>query len=127
MRFCSNCQNMYYLQVEPNNTQSLILFCRQCGNKETNLTNEDLTISRLQIKKNEQSFHHIINKYTKFDPTLERRNDILCPNASCDTNIQNNSNAPERDVVYIRYDEKNMKYAFLCCTCDTIWNSIPNT
>ena len=125
MRFCSNCQNMYYLQVEATESQSLILFCRQCGNKDSNLSNDDLTISKILIKKSEQSFHHIINKYTKFDPTLERRHDILCPNDSCNTNLKSQAN--ERDVVYIRYDETNMKYVFLCCICDTIWNSIPNT
>ena len=128
MRFCSNCQNMYYIHFDNNNPNSFTFICRQCGDKKTDLDNDDYTISKLMIKKNKniQSFHHIINKYTKFDPTLERKNDILCPNPNCETNTNTNINSinNNREIIYIRYDEENMKYAFLCCTCDTVWNSI---
>ena len=33
--------------------------------------------------KGEQNFHHIINKYTKLDPTLPRVYNIPCPNKEC--------------------------------------------
>ena len=28
-----------------------------------------------------------------------------------------------REVIYIRYDEVNMKYVYLCAVCDTVWNT----
>jgi len=126
MKFCSNCNNMYYHQIDE--TNSLKFFCRYCGKVDTDLTNSDFTVSKIQIKKNSQTFNHIINPYTKYDPTLERRTDILCPNASCKTNKAGSKDGKnsKREVVYIRYDDTNMKYVFTCCVCDTIWNSIPN-
>jgi hypothetical protein len=117
---------MYYHQIDE--TNSLKFFCRYCGKVDTDLTNSDFTVSKIQIKKNSQTFNHIINPYTKYDPTLERRTDILCPNASCKTNKAGSKDGKnsKREVVYIRYDDTNMKYVFTCCVCDTIWNSIPN-
>ena len=28
-----------------------------------------------------------------------------------------------REVIYIRYDEMNMKYVYMCAVCDTVWNT----
>jgi hypothetical protein len=28
-----------------------------------------------------------------------------------------------REVIYIRYDEVNMKYVYMCTVCDTVWNT----
>ena len=119
MHFCSNCQNMYYIRVNDNNPNQLVYYCRQCGNEDTSITNNNICVSKLQIKKNEQSFNHMINKYTKMDPTLPRINTILCPNPECETNTKN----VEREIIYIRYDETNMKYVYVCSTCDTVWKT----
>jgi len=119
MHFCSNCQNMYYIRVNDNNPNQLVYYCRQCGNEDTAITNDNICVSKLQIKKNEQSFIHMINKYTKLDPTLPRINTILCPNPECETNTKN----VEREIIYIRYDETNMKYVYVCSTCDTVWKT----
>lgn len=119
MHFCSNCQNMYYIRVNDNNPNQLVYYCRQCGNEDTNITNDNICVSKLQIKKNEQSFNHIINKYTKLDPTLPRISTILCPNPECETNTKNS----EREIIYIRYDDTNMKYVYVCSTCDTVWKT----
>ena len=76
-------------------------------------------LTKIQIKKSEQSFNHIINKYTKLDPTLPRVSNILCPDPDCPTNTKNEP----REIIYIRYDDTNMKYIYLCSTCDTVWNT----
>jgi len=119
MHFCSNCQNMYYIRINDNDPNKLVYYCRQCGNEDSNITNDNICVSKLQIKKNEQSFTHIINKYTKLDPTLPRINTILCPNPECETNTKN----VEREIIYIRYDDTNMKYIYLCSTCNTVWKT----
>jgi len=119
MHFCSNCQNMYYIRINDNDPNKLVYYCRQCGNEDSNITNDNICVSKLQIKKNEQSFTHIINKYTKLDPTLPRINTILCPNSECETNTKN----VEREIIYIRYDDTNMKYIYLCSTCNTVWKT----
>ena len=119
MHFCSNCQNMYYIRINEDDPNKLVYYCRNCGNENTNLSIENVTVSKLQIKKSEQSFNHIINKYTKLDPTLPRINTILCPNVDCETNTKNK----EREIIYIRYDDTNMKYVYLCSCCDTVWKA----
>lgn len=122
MFFCSNCQNMYYIRINESDPNKLVYYCRQCGNEDTNISSDNICVSKLQIKKNEQSFNHIINKYTKFDPTLPRINTILCPNQECETNTKSS----EREIIYIRYDNTNMKYVYVCSTCNTVWKTASN-
>jgi len=123
MFFCSNCQNMYYIRINESDPNKLVYYCRHCGNEDTNISSDNICVSKLQIKKNEQSFNHIINKYTKFDPTLPRINTILCPNHECETNTKSS----EREIIYIRYDDTNMKYVYVCSTCDTVWKTASDT
>ena len=119
MHFCSNCKNMYYIRINAENPNQLVYYCRNCGNEDQLLAIDNVCVSKTQIKKSEQSFSHIINKYTKLDPTLPRMNKILCPNAECKTNTEN----VEREIIYIRYDDTNIKYVYLCSTCDNIWKT----
>lgn len=119
MHFCTQCQNMYYISIDPNDVNKLIYYCRNCGNKDSTLSVENVTVTKIQLKKSEQEFSHIINQYTKLDPTLPRINKILCPNPECSTNT---SDTP-REIIYIRYDDINMKYVYLCSTCDTVWKT----
>jgi DNA-directed RNA polymerase subunit M/transcription elongation factor TFIIS len=110
---------MYYIRINSDNPNKLVYYCRNCGNEDKLLAIDNVCVSKIQIKKNEQSFHNIINKYTKLDPTLPRINTILCPNAECKTNTQ----AEEREIIYLRYDDTNMKYVYLCSCCDTVWKT----
>ena len=119
MHFCSNCKNMYYIRINAENPNKLVYYCRNCGNEDQLLAIDNVCVSKTQIKKSEQSFNHIINKYTKLDPTLPRINKVLCPNAECKTNTED----AEREIIYIRYDDTNIKYVYLCSTCDTIWKT----
>jgi DNA-directed RNA polymerase subunit M/transcription elongation factor TFIIS len=119
MHFCSQCQNMYYISIDPEDTNKLVYYCRNCGNKDSTLSISNVTVLKVQLKKSEQEFSHIINKYTKLDPTLPRINKILCPNPECSTNTDDTS----REIIYIRYDDINMKYVYLCSTCDTVWKT----
>lgn len=119
MHFCSNCQNMYYIRINESDPNTLDYYCRNCGNEDKMLASENVCVSKIQIKKTSQSFNHIINKYTKLDPTLPRINTILCPNPDCETNTK----GKEREIIYVRYDDINMKYIYLCSTCDTVWQT----
>jgi len=123
MRFCNNCDNMYYIRINSDNPNKLVYYCRNCGNEDQIITNDTVTVSKTIIKKTEQSFGHIINKYTKLDPTLPRISNILCPNADCSTNTDDK----EREIIYIRYDDVNMKYVYLCSECDTVWHTNEQT
>jgi DNA-directed RNA polymerase subunit M/transcription elongation factor TFIIS len=119
MHFCSECKNMYYISIDESDLNKLIYYCRNCGHKDSTLSTENVVVTKNQLKKSEQEFSHIINKYTKFDPTLPRINNILCPNADCNTNKKDGSH--EREIIYIRYDDTNMKYVYLCWDCELVW------
>ncbi len=119
MHFCINCENMYYIQLDEKNPNALVYYCRKCGDINENITMDNVSISKIQLKKGEQQFNSIVNKYTKLDPTLPRIDRVLCPNNDCNTN---HPDTPElREIIYIRYDDSNMKYIYLCSTCDTVW------
>ena len=119
MHFCSVCNNMYYLRIDEQNPNKLDYYCRNCGHEDKLLAHENMCVSKTYIKKNDQSFNHIINEYTKLDPTLPRVSTILCPNPECETNTNN----VKREIIYIRYDDTNMKYVYLCSECSTIWQT----
>jgi DNA-directed RNA polymerase subunit M/transcription elongation factor TFIIS len=122
MRFCSECQNMYYIRINSDNPNQLIHYCRNCGTEEAVTDSTSISISKISAKNTDHNFSHIINKYTKLDPTLPRINNIACVNSECATNHED-SKPEEREIIYIRYDEVNMKYVYLCSTCDAVWKT----
>jgi DNA-directed RNA polymerase subunit M/transcription elongation factor TFIIS len=119
MHFCSECHNMYYLKLQSEDADKLIYYCRNCGHEDETLTSENICVSSSQIKRTEQNYTHIINEYTKYDYTLPRINTIKCPNSACLSNTE----ADKREVIYIRYDDVNMKYIYLCTQCDKMWKT----
>ena len=122
MHFCTECNNMYYLKIMEDNANSLIYYCRNCGHENDTLTAENVCVSDTQIKRSEDQYVHIVNEYTKYDPTLPRINTIDCPNSKCASNDDGESKI-EREIIYIRYDDTNMKYMYVCALCNTSWKN----
>jgi DNA-directed RNA polymerase subunit M/transcription elongation factor TFIIS len=120
MHFCINCSNMYYIRLSEEDPNSIVYYCRNCGHENKNISLDSVTISKTNFKHNKQKYNSIINKYTKMDPTLPRINTIKCPNQSCDSNEAGKEK--EREIIYLRYDDINMNFVYMCSTCDTVWN-----
>lgn len=116
MHFCVKCDNMYYLKLNEDDPNKLIYYCRHCGDEANNLTAEDMCVLKLQVKRNEEKYIHVMNEYTKLDPTLPRIKTLECPNAEC-------RKKAESDIIYIRYDDVNIKYVYMCKSCDTTWKT----
>ena len=76
-------------------------------------------MSLINLKRSVQKTHHMVNKYTKLDPTLPRINNIPCPNPVCESNKDKDAVHPE--IIYMRYDDINMKYIYTCTLCDKVW------
>lgn len=202
---------MYYLKIsdeDGNIGDTLIYYCRNCGHEDTTLSTSNICVSDMQLLSSEKKYTHIVNEYTKFDPTLPRINTIKCPNQECSSNgfaggvgksaqakaeaaaskaamkleekatkaamkleekamkaaskaaskkdtkkktglqqvleeqeelqeeqaekveqaqakdEQNEASGENnREVIYIRYDDTNMKYVYLCVHCDTTWRT----
>jgi len=122
MKFCEVCDNMYYIGIDAEDPNKLTYYCRNCKHRDTTLTEEGLCVLNTQLKQGEQKFNHIINKYTKMDPTLPRIYNVVCPNPECKTNKSSGEKKPA-EVIYIRYDDDNLKYVYICVDCDTTWKT----
>ena len=58
---------------------------------------------------------------------------MKCPNADCKSNEkspeskdENDDASPKPEIIYLRYDDKKMKFIYLCAHCDTTWLSSDN-
>jgi hypothetical protein len=105
---------MYYIGIDPENTNKLTYYCRNCNYVDETLTEEGVNLLTTQIKTGEQEYSNKINEYTKLDPTLPRLYNTKCPNKDCET---------KNGVIYMRYDKNNLKYIYLCVDCDVTWKT----
>jgi DNA-directed RNA polymerase subunit M/transcription elongation factor TFIIS len=134
MHFCSVCNNMYYISVTPEN--ELQYYCRNCGNIDNTVASDNICVSKVNVKHSTtpQSFSQVVNKYTKLDPTLPRIHTMRCPNDECPSNEGGATgaegrasarahNKPKSEIIYVRYDDTNLKYVYLCAKCDKVWNT----
>lgn len=159
---------MYYIRLSEEDPNSIVYYCRNCGDENKNITLDSVTISRTNFKSSKQKYNSMINKYTKMDPTLPRINTIKCPNQACKSNqeheheheVSRSRPRPEsrkskttptsatgetevvdvmeeqeqeqvggagasvdREIIYLRYDDVNMNFVYLCPVCDSVWNT----
>jgi len=117
MHFCSKCDNMYYIKLTSADANTLIYYCKNCGHEDSTITTDNVCVLNTMITNKTQKYIFNINKYTKLDPTLPRVSNIKCPSLICTTNTEQTP----KDIIYIRYDNDNMDYVYLCTTCDSIW------
>jgi DNA-directed RNA polymerase subunit M/transcription elongation factor TFIIS len=115
---------MLYISISRDDANQLMYYCRNCGANDDQLVSESLCVLETNFKRGEQKFNHIINEYTKKDPTLPRIYNVKCPNGGCKTNEETHKLAAE--VIYMRYDDENMKYLYICVECDTVWKTDDN-
>uniref|UniRef100_A0A6C0ATD8 DNA-directed RNA polymerase M/15kDa subunit domain-containing protein n=1 Tax=viral metagenome TaxID=1070528 RepID=A0A6C0ATD8_9ZZZZ len=128
MKFCSQCDNMYYIGISIEDSNKLNYYCRNCKHKDETIAEEGICVLNTELRVGEQKFNHIINQYTKLDPTLPRIYNVKCPNMECKTNHGKNADGSDsksepNEVIYIRYDDDNLKYLYICVECDTTWKT----
>ena len=109
---------MYYLRMGSDSDTSLTYYCRNCGNEDPSLATQGLCVSNTTLKRSSQKYAHVVSSYTKDDPTLPRTSAIRCPNPQCPA-----AKSGENEVVYMRYDDAQMKYLYICTKCDTMWKA----
>ena len=86
--------------------------------KDKGLTNdkyENIVISDSEII---TIFNIDINLDSIFSDLFDVNIDILGENSTINKYIK-----PNREIVFIKYDELNMKYLYLCSTCMTSWKN----
>ncbi len=118
MNFCEKCDNMYYIKISGEDSNSLLHYCRNCGHEDNN-NMSNVCVSKTSVKKQDSKFNKLVNEYTSLDPTLPHIYTIPCPNQMCPCN----TGEAQSDVIYIRYDDENIKYIYMCTHCNKIWKS----
>ena len=125
MRFCSECDNMYYLKLAGADAESvsdqLVYYCRHCGHEDAGAGAQETCALQTTVRSQKQQYTHAVNAHTRDDPTLPRTTSIRCPSAACESNQEGGDG--EREVVYLRYDDKSMRYLYICSACGTMWKT----
>ena len=111
MRFCAKCDNMYYLRL--GSDEALTYYCRHCGYEDSSVESTAGAILVSDINKHADKYDLAINPYTRLDPTLPRSKTIRCPKAGCSGG----------EVIYIRYDRRNIRFLYHCTQCSTSWTT----
>ncbi len=120
MHFCEKCNNMYYIHIDET-SESVHHFCRNCGNVNKSIIQNNNIIYEYNINQSSEiKLANAVNQYTKHDPTLPRTSNIPCPNKDCPCN-KDSSITPE--ILYIKYDDDNINFMYLCYHCETTWHN----
>ena len=127
MHFCNNCQNMLYIRLLEEDSDTLVYYCRNCGQLDKQITKDNICVLETSVSTNEKSYLLDINEYTKEDPTLPRTQNIKCPNQLCASNTPpddpDDEESSKNEVIYLRYDDVKMNYIYICTHCDAIWKT----
>ena len=123
MHFCDKCENMFYLKLDEDSEDSIVYYCKNCGNENHLLSKDNICVSSINYRESAQNFNHIINEYTKLDPTLPKVQNVMCPNSECICNAEKKEDRVEPNIIYIRYDDTNKKFMYMCSHCENVWKT----
>tara|TARA_E500000178_G_scaffold351783_1_gene413684 strand:+ start:2903 stop:3256 length:354 start_codon:yes stop_codon:yes gene_type:complete len=113
MNFCEDCDNMLYVNIDENDV--LTYKCKTCQKVYDHNINKSNCVYEETYNIDDIKKETILNKYTFDDPTLPKAKGVKCPNDNCPSKKPN--------IVYINYDNKNMKYIYVCLDCRKANNS----
>lgn len=116
--FCDDCDNVMYLYLDKEpEIPELYLYCKACQNKKKYqgnlLYNNDHNIDLSESINN--------NKFINYDITLPhiKSDNIKCPNEQC----KSITDKLQSDIIYMKYDNNNMKYIYTCNYCSQKWTN----
>ena len=121
MKFCNKCDNMYYISISDDDENILTYSCRNCGDIDTTVSNEGMCVLDTHFNGSSMKNVKTVNEFTKMDPTLPRIANMPCPNVNCKKNKQGEK--IDADVIYMRYDNSNLKYIYISQCCVSSRNS----
>lgn len=118
MKFCEKCDNLLDFCIKKE-TQVPFYKCSRC----TNITEFKLDEHKLTINLDEKiKLDEILNTNGFFsnDPTIPniKNKSIKCINTEC-SSIETGNN----EIKYIKYNDSDMKYIYICNTCGQKWTN----
>ena len=117
MFFCENDNNMLYMKI---NNNTLSYYCKLCLKDYDlkDLKGSNKCIYKQNYNMNKYSYKTYINEHIFEDKTLPIINNLDCINSECVTNKDKNK---EKEIIYIKYNKKDLKFIYFCCHCKTQW------
>ncbi len=123
---CPKCHN--YMKLGPAETVSaeenpdvsefkVNRMCVTCGH--TQEEKKGLVMEIIINEKDSDAYKLFVNEHTKDDARYPHIKTLKCPNGECMSRQPGGSS----DVIYIKYDTVNMKFLYICTTCNTQWRS----
>ena len=114
MKFCKHCDNMLYLKlVDDDSEESAIkkpkYVCNNCNNNNEYDQNDNSCLFKIDYNLDNIKKSSFINPFIYEDITLPRAEGIKCPNANCPK--------AKSEIIYIKYDNENMKFIYICLDC----------
>ena len=116
VEFCDKCDNILYLQINQEN-HSIHLLCKACGNQKP-MKDKIIEINNNTHVNVDKSDVINTNPFITHDitlPTIKNNKNIKCQNEDC--------TAEEINIKYIKYDDENMKYLYICNNCGCKWKN----
>jgi hypothetical protein len=123
IRFCPVCRYYLYLQAASDLSKGgeaiNVRLCRNCGFKEED--KKGGLVSEILVKeRSAEGYKILLNEFTTRDFRLPHiRGSLKCPSAICDTNTK----GVESDIIYLKDDQVNLTYLYICNHCNTQWRS----
>jgi DNA-directed RNA polymerase subunit M/transcription elongation factor TFIIS len=121
MRFCPKCS--YFLYLDASEEKRVSYQCRNCGYRTLlqPTSKEEALILETSFRSGSSGAASgvVINEYTLHDPTLPHVATLRCPNSQC----ASRTDETKRDVIYIKTDPTNLKFQYICTTCNQQWTS----
>ena len=113
MHFCEKCDNMMYISASHSDESSerLTFECRNCAHTQTF---DDSCVINSDYTDDQAAYKQLMTSRLKHDVTLPRVDNIQCP--TCVAKKQKGIG------LFVKYDT-NLKYLYMCETCDTFWKS----
>ena len=114
MKFCKHCDNMLYLKlVDDDSEESSIkkpkYICNNCNNDNEYDKNDNSCLFKIDYNLDNIKKSSFINPFIYEDITLPRAEGIKCPNTNCPK--------AKSEIIYIKYDNDNMKFIYICLDC----------
>jgi len=113
--FCTKCSNMR--NIVKTEEGDIGFHCKSCNSTEP-IQNKAFCVYSVSTKKLDKSEYlnscsHLTHDVTL--PKISQNENIQCPNPECDVD--------ETSITYIKYDDKDMKYLYVCDSCGQKWKN----
>ena len=109
MQFCAVCDNMLFMNVDKD--EVLTFVCRKCNNVVTHA--KTTLCVKPDYGDDEEAFRSKMNANTVHDPTCQRVDTIAC--TQCDVKPV--------EMIVVKYDDRQMKYAYMCQHCRHVYTA----